>query len=186
MTYELITDLSESRTFRTRNALNKFSKEEAEHFFYALLLAHLVLMRDEDTRTWAQKEFSRAVTFGNFDYFRISINDLYTLTYMMTEVHDSITKIMDARLYRIYRFLGRGHFVRSEIEPVCLRLERMLGIDDPQLRIARRTMIDWEFATPAKRKMVLHYLRINIRKYSFITEVLPFLDILDKKEGRNV
>src|SRR6056297_2788066 len=137
MTYELITTLSESKTFRTKNALMKFSKEEAERFFYTLLLAHFILSRDEDTSKWAQQEFSRAATFGNFDYFRVSINDLYVLTHLMTTVHDSITKIMEARLYRIYRLMARGHFIRSEVEPVCLRLERMLDITDAQLRVIR-------------------------------------------------
>lgn len=186
MSYELITDLSESRTFRTRSALDKFNEREVIHFFYSVLLAHMILIRDEDTKVWAQGEFSRAVVFGNFDYFRVSINDLYVLTYLLCTVHKSVTKIMEARLYRIYRYLAKGHFIRSEIEPVCLRFERMVDLDDAQLRMIRRTMIDWEYASPAKRKMVIHYLRLNIRKFSFITEVLPFLEILDRKEGRNV
>lgn len=186
MKYELITDLSESRSFRTRSALDKYTEQEVMHFFYSVFLAHLILMRDEDTKVWAQEQFSRAATFGNFDYFRISINDLYVLTYLLCTVHQSVTKIMEARFYRIYRLLAQGHFIRSEIEPVCLRFERMAEIDDAQLRIIRRTMLDWEFATPSKRKMMIHYLRLNIRKFSFITEVLPFLEILDRKEGRNV
>ncbi len=53
MTYELITDLCESKVFRTRQAMDRYSDSEAKEFFYAYLLALVALSQETSTAAWA-------------------------------------------------------------------------------------------------------------------------------------
>lgn len=178
MTYKLITDLSESRSFRTRQSIERRGEKETADFFFAVLLTTLILSKNETTAKWARESLSRAGAFGNFDHFRVSINDLYSLTYIMSNEHKMLTKIIQARILKLYRDVGRGDYRRVEIEPLTYRVMNMINMSNPQLRVARRVMLDWDISSRGLRLAALIQLRLMIRKTSIVADVLPFLDIL--------
>jgi len=181
MTYQLITDLSESRSYRTRQSIGRRDAEESAEFFFAVLLTTLILFKSESTNKWARESVSRASAFGNFDHFRISINDLYSLTYIMSNEYDKLTKVAQIRILKMYRDLAKGHYRRGEVEPLTYRIMNMINIDNTQLRMARRIMLDWNISSKGMRLAALTQLRLLIRKTSIVADVLPFLDILIKE-----
>lgn len=178
MTYELITDLSESRSFRTRQAITRRDEKETADFFFAVLLTTLILSKNATTDKWAKESFSRAGAFGNFDHFRVSINDLYSLTYIMSNEFDQLTKIIQIRILKLYRDMGQGNYRRGEIEPLTYRIMNMINMSNPHLRMVRRIMLDWDISSRGSRIAALIQLRLIIRKTSVVADVLPFLDIL--------
>lgn len=182
MPYELINDLSESRSYRSRYAIATRDKETTSEFFYAVLLTCLALLKSETTKNAGEEMFSRASAFGNFDYFRISINDLYSLTYITSNEYDVITQVMQRRLLRIYRLAARNGPFESELEPLLLRLERMINNKNAELRMARRVLMDWKTASKGRRLAALYQLRLVIRRTSMVCDVLPFIEILIKEQ----
>lgn len=178
MPYELIRDLSESRSYRTRQSINRRDAKESADFFFAVLLTTIILSKNLSTEKWAKESFSRASAFGNFDHFRISINDLYSLTYIMSNEYDKLTKIAQIRILKMYRDLARGRYLKGEVEPLTYRVMNMINTSNTQLRMVRRVMLDWDITSSGLRLAALIQLRLIIRKTSIVADVLPFLDIL--------
>lgn len=182
MPYELISDLSESRSYRSRYAIKTRDKKTTSEFFYAVLLTTLTMMRGSITDVRAREMFGRASAFGNFDHFRVSINDLYSLTYIMSNEYDVVTKVMQRGLLRIYRQAARGQLIMGELQPLLFRLERMINNENAELRMARRVFIDWETMSKGRRLAALYQLRLVIRRTSVVADVLPFIEILIKEQ----
>lgn len=179
--YHLIRDFSESRSYRTRFAIRTRDEKTTAEFFYCVLLATLIMYDNETTKQASQEMFSRATAFGNFDHFRISINDLYSLTYIMSNEYEILTKVMQRRLFRIFRLASRGQMFMGEVRPLLLRLEAMINNESAELRMVRRTFTDWSMSTKGLRLAALGQLRLRIRKTSMVADVLPFIDILIKE-----
>lgn len=182
MPYKLIGDLSESRSYRSRYSLTSRDEETTSEFFYAVLLTTLSMMRSEYTDGAAQEMFGRASAFGNFDHFRVSINDLYSLTYILSNEYKVLTKVMQRRLLRIYRLAARDTMFMGEIQPLLLRLERMINNESAELRMARRVFVDWKTMSKGRRLAALYQLRLVIRRTSPVADVLPFIEIMIKEQ----
>ena len=77
---QLINTLCESRIFRSKHDLGKFNDRQKRDLYYSVLLATIALALDTKTHHWARQYASAAAAFSNFDFFRVSANDLYVLT----------------------------------------------------------------------------------------------------------
>ena len=179
---QLINTLCESRMFRSKQDVNKYSDRQKMDLYYAVLLSTIALALDTKTKSWAQQYASAAAAFSNFDFFRISANDLYVLTYIMQNELHKINKPQKQGLLRLYRGIGRGVVDRSFVMQVLLRLERTLNITDTRLRTARRTVTNWGEATPAARKTAIGQMHRFIHIRAKLAEVLPYLKVLTKGE----
>lgn len=177
---QLINELCESRVFRTKQSIARYSDSDKKELFYSILLSSIALAQDSHTNVWAEKYVSSAASFGNFDYFRTSGTDLYVLTHILQVDLRVIAKAQAQVLVRLYRSLGRGRFDRSLVEQTLLRMERQLGIGNAQLRNARRTIVNWVKSTPAERKQAVTRLHRFIRTKAKLAEVLPYLLVLTK------
>ena len=179
---QLINTLCESRIFRSKHDLGKYSDRQKKDLYYAILLSTIALALDTKTKAWAQRYASAAAAFANFDFFRVSANDLYVLTYIMQNELKLINKPQKQGILRLYKGIGRGVIDRSFVQQTLLRMERTLGITDTRLRTARRTVTNWGEATPGARKTAL----IQMHRFIFIraklAEVLPYLKVLTKGE----
>lgn len=180
--YQLIHELCESRIFRHKASIEKFSQSQHNTLFYSILLSAIVLALDPKTNSWARKYASRASAFGNFDYFRPSGNDLYILTYIAQNVTKSISKAQARSLLRIYKGLARGDVESKFAEQTLIRLERGLGIKDARLRNARRVITHWSKTPDPDQKQTVTNLHRIVRLHAKIAEVLPYLIIASKDE----
>ncbi len=177
---QLINTLCESRVFRTKQSIARYSDSDKRELYYSILLSTIALSQDTHTSAWAEKYASSAAAFGNFDYFRTSGTDLYVLTHILQVDLGLIAKSQAQVLVRLYRSLGRGNFDRSLVEQTLLRMERALSIGNAQLRNARRTIVNWMKSTPAERKQAVTRLHRFIRTKAKLAEVLPYLLVLQK------
>ena len=177
---QLINTLSESRLFRTKEALGRYSATDKAHIFYSILLSTIALAQDTKTNTWAQEYASSASAFGNFDYFRTSGNDLYILAYSLQNELMAMSKPQAQVLIRVFRGIGRGKIDSSLIQQTLLRLEHMLNIGDTRLRNARRVIVNWTGSTDTERKTSLVQLHRYIRAKAKLAEVLPYILVLTK------
>ena len=178
MELQLINTLCESRIFRNKANLNKYSDSEVSELYYAVLLATIGLALDTKTNTWAQQYASAAAAFSNFDYFRISANDLYILTYIVMNHINKVSPQQKPQILRLYKGIGKGRIDAGFAQQLLLRLERSLGITNTKLRNARRTITNWGQSSPVARKTALGQIRRIIYIKAKLAEVIPYLDLL--------
>lgn len=174
MTYELIQDLCESRVFRTRQAMSRYSPQEAREFFYAYLVAAVTLSQEPATQGWAASYFSRTAAFGNFDMFRASGTDLYVLAHMVNTGQPS--DLTNQRLVVNMRMMAQGRANLTQIQGLLLRLERSLGISDSRVKNVRRLLTTWRGIPRSTRNTNLQILRRTIMGFSRMSEILPIMD----------
>lgn len=179
MTYELIQDLCESRVFRTRQAMSRYSPEQAREFFYAYLVAAVALSQEPRTESWAASYFSRTAAFGNFDMFRASGTDLYVLAHMVNASKPG--DLTNQRLVANMRMIAQGRANLTQIQSLLLRLERALGVSDTRVKNIRRLLTTWRGMPRSTRNTNLQILRRTILGYSRMSEILP---VLDQATGR--
>ena len=178
MDLQLINTLCESRIFRNKADLTKYTKRQKQDLYYAVLLSTIALALDNKTTQFARQYASAAAAFSNFDFFRVSANDLYVLTYLAQNELNGIQKRDKMKVLRLYKGLGRGNVDRSFLQQFLLRIERSLFITDTRLRNARRAIVNWGSVTPPVRKQTITQLYRFIHVRAKLAEVLPYLKVL--------
>ena len=173
--YQLIHELCESRIFRSKQAMGKYSVSDANTLFYAVLLSTLALSLHGKTNRWARGYASKSAAFGNFKFFRPTATDLYVLTHMALHVNGSVGLIVGRSLLRLYKGLGKGSVDSQLAEQTLLRLERSLQIKDARLRQARRVLTHWGTSSEDEQKNTTTNLHRIVRMYAKLAEVLPYL-----------
>lgn len=171
--YKLITDLCESKVFRSRQAIDKMSDLDKQNLLYSTLLGTIAATNDPKTALWGQGYAAKTAAFGNFDHFRPSATDLYALFHVSPVGYQEKTRII-----RLLKGLGKGYVNQSEVQQVLLRLERTFSKIDPRLKTARRTIANWASATPAARKMAVQNIILSTQKISRRAEVLPYMKVM--------
>jgi hypothetical protein len=177
---QLINTLCESRIFRSKHDLGKFSDKQKRDLYYAVLLATIALALDTKTTNWARGYASSAAAFSNFDFFRVSANDLYVLTFILQNDLKLLNKTQKQGVLRLYRGLGKGNIDKSFVQQTLLRMERSLYISNGQLRNVRRVLTNWGDNSPVAKKAALTQLHRFIRSQAKLAEVLPYLTALMK------
>ncbi|MHA1289006.1 MAG: hypothetical protein ACTSPB_16580 [Candidatus Thorarchaeota archaeon] len=180
---QLINTLCESRIFRSKHDLGKFNDRQKRDLYYSVLLATIALALDTKTTHWARQYASAASAFSNFDFFRVSANDLYVLTYILQNELNAISKPQKQQILRLYRGIGKGNIDKSFVQQFLLRMERSLSITDTKLRNVRRTLNNWGDSSPVARKTAITQLHRFIRTRAKLAEVLPYLITLTKGEA---
>lgn len=180
---QLINTLCESRIFRSKHDLKKYNDRQVRDLYYGVLLATIALALDEKTTYWARQYASSASAFSNFDFFRVSANDLYVLTYILQNEMNVFGRNQQQSILRLYRGLGKGVVDKSFVHQMLLRMERTLGITDTKLRNVRRTLNNWSDVSPVARKTALTQLHRFIRVRAKLAEVLPYINTLTKGEA---
>ena len=173
--YLLVHELCESRIFRSKQAMDKYSAAQANELLYAILLSTIALALNPKTHAWAKKYATKSGAFGNFDFFRPTGTDLYVLTYMAQNVNGTIGKAGARQLLRLYKELGRGDVDSTYAEQTLLRVERSLRTKDARLRNARRALTHWSKTSPDDQKNTLANLTRIVRLHAKLAEVLPYL-----------
>lgn len=173
MTYKLIQDLCESRVFRSRDALNRYSDTQIKNYFYTYLLSSVTLAVDSRHADWGKQYLSRTSAFSNFDMFRSSGTDLYVLAYRTGELVD--TPLVGQRLVVTMRALAQGRLNTTQLSAYMMRLERALGIRDHRLSNIRRQLSSWNSLSSSAQRTQYGILQRLIMGYSPAAEVLPLL-----------
>lgn len=174
MKYQLINTLSESRAFRSQQEIDQLDGAQANEFLYVDLLSRLVLMWYRGASTWSTAQMSRTAAFGNFDHWRVGINDTYALAYRVNQL--AANSLVSNRLVFVLRGLAQASIDTSVVNTYLIKLEKYLKINNPQLSTIRRNWSSWKSLSRSQQKMYLQYLTITVRRFSVKAEVLPYLE----------
>jgi len=174
--YQLITDLCESKVFRSKQAADAMSDSDRTNLLYATLLATIAGSLDTKTSGWATEYAGQTAAFNNFDHFRPSGTDLYVLLHLAQM--DGRLGTQRGKMIRVLKSIGNGTASQSQIQELLLRLERSLPTLDSRLRVARRTIVSWDKTTPASRKAGIQNIITVARSASPRSEVIPYMKTL--------
>lgn len=174
--YELITDLCESKVFRSKQAADSMSDKDRTNLLYATLLGTIAGSLDTKTSGWAKEYAGQTAAFNNFDFFRPSGTDLYVLLHLAQM--DGTLGTQRGRMIRVLKSIGNATATQSHIQQLLLRLERSLPTLDSRLRAARRTVVSWDQTTPASRKAGIQNIIVVARTASPRAEVIPYMKTL--------
>lgn len=174
MKYQLINTLSESRAFRSQAEVEKLSVSQVREFLYLDLLSRLVLLWYRGANKWSTSQMSRTASFGNFDHWRVGINDTYALAYRLNQLEPS--NLINQRLVFVLRGLAQGTLNASVANTYLMRLERHLKIRDSQLLTVRRNWLSWNTVPRNQQQQYIQRLVMRVRSFSHRAEVLPYLE----------
>lgn len=148
-------------------------------FFYAYLLATIILAQEHQTSKWAQDYASRTAAFGNFDHFRSSGTDLYMLAFKLNTTNPN--SIIGQRLLQVLRGVARLNLDQSFITSYLLRLERHLSVRDTRLKNIRRVLPQWQTTDTKIKSNYLSYLRRFIFTRERMSEIIPQIDRVQRQ-----
>ncbi len=156
--FELLGDLSESKSFRCQKSLDKIEEQRSRDLLFAHVCILMCLIQEEDTKDNAQRYMSKAIAFGNFDFFRSSGNDLYMLAYNEKE-----NKYFDEKgLIRFVQsvIMGNYNFIYTYLN----KLQTSLGVKNSTFTRFKRYAGYWDRISEREKRRALEMVLIDIRK----------------------
>lgn len=156
--FELINDLSESKSFRNRDSLAKLEDQRSLDLLFAHVAVCLTLMQEDDYKEEVIKYVSKAITFGNFDFFRSSGNDLYALCYRQKD-----NKYFNqSDLIRVCRSAIMGNY--GILYSYLNKLNTSLGVKNNNFSKFKRYASYWNRVGDHEKKRALEMVMIDLRR----------------------
>jgi uncharacterized protein YeeX (DUF496 family) len=177
--YSIINDLTESRAFRSRQDLGKFTAPEIGELVYAYIIALAIMHNEYKYKKMAQDYSSRTLSYNNFDFFRTNGTDLYLLIHSILGKGSIIQFDKDSSsdkyverlqsnvlsIKNILNLIGKSNL--SNLGTELMRIERELKVNNSTLKKSRRMVGDYSKLKQKERYTLL----INVEQY--IRKVLP-------------
>jgi uncharacterized protein YeeX (DUF496 family) len=177
--YSIINNLTESRAFRSRQDLGKFTAPEIGELVYAYIIALSIMHNEYKYKKMAQDYSSRTLSYNNFDFFRTNGTDLYLLIHSILGKGSIIQFDKDSSsdkyverlqsntlsIKNILNLIGKSNL--SNLSTELMRIERELKVNNSTLKKSRRMVGDYSKLKQKERYTLL----INIEQY--IRKVLP-------------
>ena len=187
---ELITTLSESRSFASERQFDRLNVTDMVNFLYLSLLL-LYIYRLEGVE-WGRTYVRKTRTFGNYDYFRTTQTDLYMLAYVLLGNNESYrhqkTLLQTVRFSksRFDRFLDLLTVVEpseTQVREYFYSLETQLRMNTYSIKNARRKVLQWKELSDPARVGLLTEIEQNIKKFYYAAEVLDKINVVRYKYG---
>jgi len=177
--YSIINNLTESRAFRSRQDLGKFTAPKIGELVYAYIIALSIMHNEYKYKKMAQDYSSRTLSYNNFDFFRTNGTDLYLLIHSILGKGSIIQFDKDSSsdkyverlqsntlsIKNILNLIGKSNL--SNLSTELMRIERELKVNNSTLKKSRRMVGDYSKLKQKERYTLL----INIEQY--IRKVLP-------------
>lgn len=180
----LINTLTESRVFRSKQAMEKISDTDILELFYLYVLSIYVMNKDEKTKKWV-KNYAMRTRAGSYDRFKPSATDLYMMIYILSgnhvfkekeKLHMFSTKLINTNDFTKYLYFiinDRGD--ESLIKRYIFKLERSLRINNSTYKSLRRKILNWDTLGEKEKKLIRDRLYMFIRTINTKAEVLDGL-----------
>ena len=160
--YSFLSDLNESKMYRTRKQLNATAVDDVADFAFLNLISMHILNSDEQTQKIAQSYAKRTIANNQFKNYRQSGTDLYQALHKLT-TNDKVN-LPDEELKAYLRDVAKGK-PTPRARGLFMKLERALKIQDSNYKSMRRLGVDWEKLSPTQRQLVntrmLQYYKTN-------------------------
>lgn len=176
----MLTNLTESRAFRSRQAIGDYEATKVGEIVYAYLLSLTAMHREYKYRRIAKQYASRTSSYSNYNFFRTNGTDLYLMIHSILGT-GSIVQFVNDKKSDLYieklqkNTLTVSQFINnlktedaSGLERLFVKIERELGIKSSGLKKARRLLNDYEMLKHKERAtlvtILLQYVRATLPK----------------------
>ena len=177
---DLITNLTESRAFRSRQEIGDYEATKVGEIIYAYLLSLTAMHREYKYRRISKQYASRTSSYTNYNFFRTNGTDLYLMIHSILGTGSIVQFVNDKKSDLYIDKLQKNtvtvtQFINnlktedaSGLERLFVKIERELGIKSSALKKARRLLTDYEILKHKERvtavTLLLQYVRSTLPK----------------------
>lgn len=200
MDLKLITDLTESRQYRSKQAFKQTNARTVCDHAFMDMIAIWILYNEFDSAPAARLYAERTITYNRFNNFRQSSTDLYLNLHVITENRtDLLASEADATLLgkvqldvgniaRYLRNASGNKLTQPMTRQTLQKLEHALHIDNSNFRSIRRLAQTWPTLATGQKRTVLtrmiYFYRAHARRsemYKNIAELANNKNLFDPK-----
>ena len=177
---DLVTGLTESRAFRSRQEIGDYEATKIGEIVYAYLLSLTAMHREYKYRRISKQYASRTSSYTNYNFFRTNGTDLYLMIHSILGTGSIVQFVNDKKSDLYIDKLQKNtvtvtQFINnlktedaSGLERLFVKIERELGIKNSALKKARRLLTDYEILKHKERvtavTLLLQYVRSTLPK----------------------
>lgn len=195
MDLQLVTDLTESRMYRSKQAFNKVSARQVCDLAFMDMIAIWILYNEFDFAPVGRDYAARTVAFNRFTQFRQMSTDLYLNLHVVSEKRtDLLTTTADdtlidriqldiGQIVRYLRMAAQNNLTQGMVRQTLQRLEQTLRIDNSNYRSVRRLAQQWPMLTTSQKRTVLTRMVYFYRANGLRSEMYMHINALAKSQG---
>ena len=194
MELSLVTDLTESKMYRSKGQLNRYTARQVCDHAFMDLIAIWILLNEADSKNEAQSYAEKTIGFGRFNNFRQASTDLYLNIHVIAKKRTDLLASEDTNLLdkvfinerhviKYLREASSNKLTKSTVRMILQRLEFSLQIENSNYRSVRRLAQNWPSLQTSQKRMVvtrmLFFYRANARR----AEMYEHLNTLARRHG---
>lgn len=180
MDLQLVSDLTESKMFRTRQQIEAADVREVLDFAFLSMLTLYIMYSNYDAAPEAKHYAARTIQYRNFDAFRQSATDLYIAlnaikrknfnSFDKTSIQLNKLSFPDVKIKEFLTQMSNGQTILNATA-FFLQLEKGLDIQDSNYRSVRRLASDWNRLSRAQKSLVATRLMHFYRTHAVRSEI---------------
>jgi len=193
--FEFINQLCESKLLPTQHTLKNYTAKDISDITYLNFLTLQILRNEFTSKPFSIDYATKTITWGDFDKFRNSSNDLYVLINSLINKnslkyfkdHDASKLFIDDLSFAFsiikswLRNIANGKDAVGSDKSNLLKIESMLKITNSDYKGVRRLVNDWNNLDNNERKVATTRLLLALRARAPKSELLKELENVSKK-----
>lgn len=195
MDLKLVNEFTESRMYRSKQAINTKTAREVADLAFMDMIAIWILYNEFEFAPIGRDYAERTVMFNRFNQFRQMSTDLYINLHVISEKRtDLMSSAADVTLLeriqldipnivRYLRMASQNHLNQGMVRQTLQRLEFALQIDNSNYRSVRRLAQGWPTLNTAQKRMVLTRMLFFYRMHGLRSEMYQHLKTLADSKG---
>lgn len=190
--YSFISDLNESKMFKTRQRVEGTNARDMADFAFMNMLALYIMSNEYDMAPAAADYAGRVMMTGNFNTYRQSGNDLHVALSSLknnmpnagdkNEMQLGRINLNDMKIKAYLRTIQSGRPVTGA-GAFFMRLERDLDIKNSNYRGVRRLVQDWPRLNKMQKQLVITRMSQFYRTKALRSELYSYIRDLGRSQG---
>jgi len=190
--YSFISDLNESKMFKTRQRVEGTNARDMADFAFMNMLALYIMSNEYDMAPAAADYAGRVMMTGNFNTYRQSGNDLHVALSSLknnmpnagdkNEMQLGRINLNDMKIKAYLRTIQSGRPVTGA-SSFFLRLEKDLDIKNSNYRSIRRLVQDWPKLNKMQKQLVITRMSQFYRTKALRSELYSYIRDLGRTQG---
>jgi len=190
--YSFISDLNESKMFRTKQRVEGTNARDMADFAFMNMLALYIMSNEYDMAPAAAAYATRTMQTGNFNNYRQSGNDLHVA---LSSIKNNMPNAGDKNEMQLGRINLNDVKIKAYLntikagKPVIgagaffMRLERDLDIKSSNYRSIRRLVQDWPRLNKMQKQLVITRMSQFYRTKALRSELYSYIRDLGRSQG---
>lgn len=174
MSFNFISNLSESSVFSSKTAIEKYTTDELAELVYLFIVSIRILLWNDDTNTWAKAYCHRSTRATDFKTWRTDGTDLYAAMYGLVvekEEHSFSPKMIWNWLHKA----ANGYLGEHESRQLFIKLDSYFHIRNESMKAIRRLVMEFPDLKRMEQKLAVTRLLQLLRHRAPKSELLKEL-----------